>query len=236
VSLGMLITQPVNQLASFFAATMPMSKATVNTKTSMPPDKSDASAGPGQYPAKPHPMPNKAAPTTSLPSMSLRVGSSKRGAAQGLLPVRGVTAKATKVTKSAPPITKASEASHAPKRCGLTMPPTLRKPITLLVCVMPDTTSPMANKAPESSEKRSFLSILIFFELNFDSSQRIYCLSSYQNSSDCSYCYGDHTSTHKHQCRHQGAHRPSPQAAHPVPAGTARAQHRAKAHQQASRC
>src|SRR6185312_7591964 len=99
------------------------------------------SAGPGQRPTRPQPIPNRTAPATSGASMSRRSGqrcfAAKVGAA-----LRRASAKPIEATATAPAITKASVASHAPKKS--------RKPRTLAGCVMPEMSRPAPKIRPQT--------------------------------------------------------------------------------------
>src|SRR6185437_239995 len=97
-------------------------------------------AGPGQIPTRPQPTPNSTAPVTSGASRSLRVGQRYFAASSGL-PRRRASAKPIEATATAPAMTKASVASHAPKMS--------RKPSTFSGSVMPEISRPAPKTSPE---------------------------------------------------------------------------------------
>src|SRR6185437_3874320 len=97
------------------------------------------SAGPGQIPDRPQPTPNSAEPMTSGASTSLRGGHEKLAASTGALR-RRASANPMLATATAPAITKASVASHAPKMS--------RKPMTFEGSVMPEIKRPSPKTRP----------------------------------------------------------------------------------------
>ena len=99
------------------------------------------SAGPGQIPIRPQPIPNRTAPCTSGASMSLRDGQSVVAARTGA-PRRRAHAKPAAVTATAPAITNASVASQAPKMS--------RKPSTFSGSVMPEISRPAPKISPQA--------------------------------------------------------------------------------------
>src|SRR5579859_2399984 len=98
------------------------------------------SAGPGQIPERPQPIPNSAEPVSSGASISLRAGHENFAANSGALR-RCASAKPAPATMTAPAMTKASVASHAPK--------TSRKPSTFSGSVMPEINSPSPKTKPQ---------------------------------------------------------------------------------------
>src|SRR5580698_7487080 len=98
------------------------------------------SAGPGQIPERPQPIPNSAEPTNSGASISLRDGHENLIANSGALR-RRASAKPAAATATAAAITKASVASHAPK--------TSRKPSTFSGSLMPEINSPSPKMRPQ---------------------------------------------------------------------------------------
>src|SRR4051794_12115853 len=93
---------------------MPAHIAATKTKAELEPYPTAVSAGPGQKPASPQPIPKMAGPRMILASMSFRVGMWKRSAKNGRASFR-TRLKPMKVTTTAPAITKARLASTSPR-------------------------------------------------------------------------------------------------------------------------
>ena len=123
-----------------------MPRSIVAKKISVPvdPKGTDVTAGPGQKPPSPQPMPKVAAPTIRRASKSVRVGmwnmSLKNGVARFC-----TNQKPGIVTLIAPPITKA--------RLGYQVPNRSRNYWTLAGLDIHDRNRPGTNNRPEQSER-----------------------------------------------------------------------------------
>ena len=96
-------------------------------------------------PIRPHPIPNRALPATKGASIARLAGSLMRAPSHETVRLRA-SQNAGTLTPSAPPITKASEGSHAPV--------TSRKPRILPGCVIPEIISPAPNTSPARKAER----------------------------------------------------------------------------------
>ena len=119
-----------------------------NTKPFTLPVPNSTSAGPGQMPAKPQPMPNARLPNTRRLSMWRAMGKCivRPSKLKSRLPA---IAKATVPTAIAPPITRASEGSHVPAKS--------KKPSTFEGFAMPAKIKPSPNNKPDNNAKKLFL-------------------------------------------------------------------------------
>ena len=125
-------------------ATIPNAMASIKPSPLVPPKLSEAIAGPGHSPAIPQPAPKNIDPMTSW---RLNSGAAPEFCATAGCGLRALTIRhATAIGTIAPPITKAKVGSHAPKISS--------QPWTLSVFVMPDTHSPMPNRAPLRSANK----------------------------------------------------------------------------------
>ena len=132
-------------------AHMPASMAATNSQTCGARVARFISAGPGQKPASPQPVPNRAEPVSSLRSMTVLVGSCMGSPNKAVLR-RLAQVKAIKPTAMAPPMTKPSEGSHRPKKS--------RKFCTLAGLPIPERIRPRPNTNPQS--KAAILMIMMF--------------------------------------------------------------------------
>src|SRR5690606_11821576 len=183
---------------------IPASIARVKTAAFSSPAPRATSAGPGQNPARPQPMPKPRLPSTRGRSMSRRVGTC-RGAPsrdRARLPAKP---KPTRPTATAPPITSAREGSQAPARS--------RNPSTLAGLAMPEVSSPRPNSSPTANADTRYL----------------FMSASQYMADDVD---GDKAAGHEGQGRHQGAGGEPRQAADPVAAGATGAVAGADADQQ----
>ena len=121
--------------------TMPVAIAT--TKTMTPGDNVArlSSAGPGDRPTRPHPIPNSAAPATSGRSIPVLPGRNIAPANHGRA-LRSASMKPGTDTASAAAITTARLGSQAPKMS--------RKPRTLVGCTMPEIKRPAPKIRPQN--------------------------------------------------------------------------------------
>jgi len=106
-------------------------------------------AGPGQRPTRPQPVPNSTAPTISGRSIAVRVGHAAISARTGRSR-RRASANPGIETMRAAAITIASVGSQPPFGIASTS----RKPSTLAVSVIPETTSPAPNMRPQRNAER----------------------------------------------------------------------------------
>ncbi len=97
-------------------------------------------AGPGHRPTNPQPAPNRTEPRISPRSSSGRAGAGNVPQVTGWRVL--VMRHATNMGRIAPPMTKASVGSHAPKISS--------QPCTFWVSVIPDSNSPAPKSAPDS--------------------------------------------------------------------------------------
>src|SRR5690606_11507405 len=129
-----------------FWSSMPASMAATNGRACTGVSTSDATAGPGHRPAMPQPMPNRAAPAIRRGSRSVRSGRANLSPNTGFV-MRAWMRQAAAMTRTAPPMTKASVGSQLPNRS--------RKPRTRCGSVMPDTVRPIPKRNPEATGGRS---------------------------------------------------------------------------------
>lgn len=101
-------------------------------------------AGPGQRPAKPHPIPNADAPSTSLASITLLVGIASFSQKIGFFFFLMMSGKVMKFTKSPPIMTNINDGSQ---------PSYIVKKLTILVLLhIPLIASPIPNINPRKNE------------------------------------------------------------------------------------
>src|SRR6056297_890147 len=165
---------------------------------------SAVSAGPGQKPPRPQPVPNSTAPVSSRESRSVRFGRRNSVSKKGRERLRVSQAKPGAVTAMAPPMTKARLGSQVPNRS--------RKFSTLAGLDMPGTIRPKPKIRPERSAKTCFIS------------------ASDQVTGDED---GDKGRRHERCGGDDRAHRAAADAADAVTRGAAVAIGRAEAHEQA---
>ena len=111
----------------------------------VPPNDSDANAGPGQNPDSPQPIPKRMLPITKGLSMVVPGGAGKAPPRTLILRLV-VNCHAKNIGIIAPPITNINVGSQSPKRS--------KNPCTRKVSVIPETTRPVPKRPPQNRETK----------------------------------------------------------------------------------
>lgn len=122
--------------------------ARINAKLECCRKEMDAIAGPGHNPISPQPIPNNKDPTTSLESISVKVGQENVSANHGFLLCLTKEKKGA-LTAMAPIITNARDGSQ--------LLVIFKKLITFSGLVMPEIVNPKPKTKPETKEQKRFI-------------------------------------------------------------------------------